>query len=210
MSTETPIDVQAGLGQDIWRDFQTRLRAYVSRRVEAGAVEDVVGDILLLLVRHRDRLAVADEPAAWVFRVAANAISDHHRRRAAETRALTQYAAEIEQNGSASGDASNATEIASCLTPVIRNLPQPYAEALLLTDIAGLNQTEAAARLGLSTSGMKSRVQRGRAKLKQAILRCCAVALDCRGGMIDCEPRCTKLQNESGCTPLANGLDREV
>ncbi len=198
MSNET----QTGPQIDNWRDFQTNLRAYVGRCVEAGAVDDVVGDILLLLVRHRNRLAVADEPAAWVFRVAANAITDYHRRRAAEARALTQYAAEIEQNGSAFGDASNAAEIAACLTPVIRNLPQPYAEALLLTDIAGLNQTEAAARLGLSTSGMKSRVQRGRSKLKQAILRCCAVALDCRGGVIDCEPRSsTKLQNESGCTP---------
>ena len=197
MSTETQTDPQI----DNWRDFQTSLRAYVGRRVEAGAVEDVVGDILLLLVRHRDRLASADEPAAWVFRVAANAIADHHRRRAAEARALTQYAAEIEQNGGASGDASNAAEIAACLTPVIRNLPEPYAEALLLTDIAGLNQTEAAARLGLSTSGMKSRVQRGRSKLKQAILRCCSVALDCRGEALDCEPRSS---TKPFCFPTAS------
>lgn len=197
MSTETQ-----NLGEDHWRDFQTSLHAYVSRRVEAGAVDDVVGDILLLLARHQDRLAVADEPAAWVFRVAANAIAGHHRRRAAEARALTRYAAEIEQNSGASGHASNAAEIAACLTPVIRNLPEPYAEALLLTDIAGVNQAEAAARLGLSTSGMKSRVQRGRSKLKQAILRCCAVALDCRGEVIGCEPRrSTKRQNDSGCTP---------
>ena len=198
MTAEKQIDPQAYLGQD----FQTSLRAYVSRRVEAGAVDDVVGDILLLLVRHRDRLAVADEPTAWVFRVAANAIADHHRRRAAEARALPQYAAEIEQNGGESGDASNAAaEIAECLVPVIRNLPQPYAEALLLTDIAGLNQTEAATRLGLSTSGMKSRVQRGRSKLKQAILRCCAVALDCRGEVIDCEPRSS---TKPFCFPTAS------
>ena len=196
MSTETQI------GEEYWRDFQTSLHTYVSRRVEAGAVEDVVGDILLLLARHQDRLAIADEPIAWVFRVAANAIADHHRRRAAEARALTQYAAEIEQHSGASGHASHAAEIAACLTPVIRNLPQPYAEALLLTDIAGLNQSEAAARLGLSTSGMKSRVQRGRSKLKQAILRCCTIALDCHGEVIGCEPhRRTKLQNDSGCPP---------
>lgn len=182
------------LGRDDWRDFQTSLRAYVGRRVAADAVEDVVGDILLLLARHRERLAVADDPAAWVFRVAANAIADHHRRRAAETRALARYAAEVEPPG----DEGNAAEIAACLTPVIRNLPEPYAEALLLTDIAGLKQTEAAARLGLSTSGMKSRVQRGRSKLKQAILRCCAVALDGRGGVIGCERRGSK----SFCNPI--------
>ena len=49
---------------------------------------------------------------------------------------------------------------------------------------------------------LQSRVQRGRSKLKQAILRCCAVALDCRGEVIGCEPhRSIKLQNDSGCTP---------
>ena len=46
-------EAQTGPQIDNWRDFQTSLRAYVSRRVEAGAVEDVVGDILLLLVRRR-------------------------------------------------------------------------------------------------------------------------------------------------------------
>ena len=107
MSSETQTGPQVRLGQGNWRDFQTSLHTYVGRRVEADAVEDVVGDILLLLARYQDRLAVADEPAAWVFRVAANAIADHHRRRATEARALAQYAAEIEQHGGASGDASN-------------------------------------------------------------------------------------------------------
>lgn len=61
-------------------------------------------------------------------------------------------------------------------------IDQPPLKLVLFED------SEAAARLGLSTSGMKSRVQRGRSKLEQAILRCCAVALDCRGEVIGCEP----------------------
>jgi hypothetical protein len=36
-------------------------------------------------------------------------------------------------------------------------------------------QASAAARLGLATSGMKSRVQRGRAKLKELLDACCEV-----------------------------------
>ena len=55
----------------------------------------------------------------------------------------------------------------------------------MLTDIEGLTRAEAADRLGLSVSGMKSRVQRGRAKLKQALLRCCAVETDRWGTVLD-------------------------
>ncbi len=173
-----------------WQAFDSRLRAYVGRRVDPAAADDVVGDILLRLTRHQAGLVAADNPTAWMLRVAANAVADHHRRRSTERRALAQ--AEVESGldpAGATEDASAGVELAQCLIPLLRVLPAPYGEALLLTDIGGLSQPEAAKRLGLSASGMKSRVQRGRAKLKQAVLRCCAVELDRRGGVVDFQPR---------------------
>ena len=68
-------------------------------------------------------------------------------------------------------------------------LPSPYREALTLTELEGLSQREAAEMLGISTSGMKSRVQRGRAKLRQALEDCCHIALDARGRVTDFEVR---------------------
>lgn len=52
-----------------------------------------------------------------------------------------------------------------------------------------MTQTAAAGKLGLSVSGMKSRVQRARQHLRTALDDCCRVALDRRGGVIDYEPR---------------------
>jgi len=69
-------------------------------------------------------------------------------------------------------------------------LPQKYAEALLLSDLEGLTQHEVAARLGLSLSGAKSRVQRARRLLREAFLRCCHFEFDRRGHIIDYGPRC--------------------
>jgi len=43
--------------------------------------------------------------------------------------------------------------------------------------------------LGISLSGMKSRVQRGRAQLRALFEECCVIALDARGRPISCEPR---------------------
>ena len=172
------------LANDAWPAFESRLRAYVHARVDAAWADDVVSDIVLRLVQHRVELEGAQNPLAWMFRVATNGITDHYRRRSTELRMLNTVAAEQVVLPASSKDSSSA-ELAQCLVPLIRKLPPRYSEALLLTDIEGLTQAEAAQNLGLSTSGMKSRVQRGRAKLKQALLQCCEIELDKRGAVTE-------------------------
>jgi RNA polymerase sigma-70 factor (ECF subfamily) len=184
-----------------WSAFTTRLNSYVRRRVDAAAADDVLGDILLRLVRHRQSLHTADNPGAWMLRVAASAIVDHYRHQSAERQALERFQTEPENletyPANDGADETTTAERSACLIPLLQNLPQAYREALLLTDIRGLTQNEAARQLGLSASGMKSRVQRGRAQLKQALLRCCEVELDRRGAVLDYRRR---LQDcDGGC-----------
>ncbi len=186
---------------EAWAAFEARLRAYVRRRVDAGSVDDVLADIMLRLVQHEAKLQSAENPMAWVLRVAANVITDHHRRRAAEGRALDAYR---EQPGNQAVAAEAArddapSELARCMQPLIRALPDPYAEALLLTEIKGVSQPRAARVLGISTSGMKSRVQRGRRKLRQALLRCCELELTRRGEVHDFRQRTNTAGNCNGC-----------
>ncbi len=186
-----------------WNAFAARLRTYVGSRVEPRWVEDVVGDVLLRLVRHRDAIGTASNPLAYVLRVAANAVTDHHRRRAVERRALTELDAEPadlpdSQPGALDEDAASR-EIARCVLPFIRALPGKYRDAMLLTEIDGLTQVEAARRLGISNSGMKSRVQRGRSKIRQSLLRCCMIEIDRRGGIVDYDHRGS--DRDSGCQP---------
>ena len=100
---------------------------------------------------------------------------------------MAQVAMEVPGHADTAGDIEEAVadDLARCLVPMVRALPAPYGEALLLVDIDGMTQGRAAEELGLSLSGMKSRVQRGRRKLKQALLRCCTIELDRRGGIVD-------------------------
>jgi RNA polymerase sigma-70 factor (ECF subfamily) len=72
---------------------------------------------------------------------------------------------------------------------MIERLPENYRQAITLVDLEGLAQHEAAARLGLSVSGMKSRVQRGRHQLRDMLEACCVIALDRRGGVTDYDLR---------------------
>jgi RNA polymerase sigma-70 factor (ECF subfamily) len=80
-------------------------------------------------------------------------------------------------------------QVASCLTPVLGRLAASDREAIVLTELEGLRVAEAAARAGVSISGMKSRARRARGRLRSAILACCDVALDARGAPIGCAQR---------------------
>ena len=62
----------------------------------------------------------------------------------------------------------------------VRSVPDPAGNMKW-----GPAQHEAAARLGLSVSGMKSRVQRGRRRLREMLEACCVVTLDRRRGVAD-------------------------
>ena len=72
------------------------------------------------------------------------------------------------------------------LRAVIEGLPPKYREALTLVDLGGKSQKEVAEALGVSYSGMKSRVQRAREMLKRAILDCCAYEFDKYGNVVGC------------------------
>jgi RNA polymerase sigma-70 factor, ECF subfamily len=73
---------------------------------------------------------------------------------------------------------------------MVNELPEPYRQALLLTEYQGLNQKQMAERLGISVSGAKSRVQRAREKLRDMLLNCCHFEFDRRGRIVDYYEHC--------------------
>lgn len=86
-------------------------------------------------------------------------------------------------------DRAAEQQIAAFVAGLVDGLPEHYRQAVRLSEIEGHAQREVADRLGLSLSGAKSRVQRGRAILRERLLECCHVELDRRGHVIDFRPR---------------------
>jgi len=169
------------------RELEERLRPFVARRVPKSDVEDVLQDVFLRAQRALPDLRDEEHFGAWIYRVARSAIAESHRQRARHP----LLAAE-EPEPPAMTDLSDPTpleaEVAAYLVPLISRLPSPYREALTLTELDGLTQQAAADALGISLSGAKSRVQRGREKLRALLGECCRIGVDARGRIIDCEP----------------------
>jgi len=182
----------------VWREMHEGLLAYIRRRVDTvHDAEDILQEVFLRIQANVARLKDVGSIAGWIYRIARNAVIDHHRKRAADARGLRKLAEGIDEAGGLAREDDTATdplheasaEFARCLVPLLNELPGPYRQAVALTELDGLTQKDAAREAGLSLSGMKARVQRGRKKLKEVILDCCDVELDRRGGLVDYERR---------------------
>src|SRR5829696_7772467 len=147
-------------------------------------------EVLLRLHRNLGALRAEDRLDAFAYRIARNAIIDHYRSRATakETpEAPDELVARVDSDAGAEQEPRNGAreELARCLAPLILRLPEPYREALTLTDLGKLSQVEAAEVVGLSVPGMKARVQRARTQLHELLTGCCEVALDGRRQISD-------------------------
>jgi RNA polymerase sigma-70 factor (ECF subfamily) len=174
-----------------WKDLDAKLRPFIARRVRSAAdVDDVVQDVFLRMQRGLAGLRDDDRFGPWVYQVARSAIADHHRTAARHPVADERPSTE-EQALSPDDDVDGAAaqELATYVAVFVAMLDSPYREALTLTELEGLTQREAAAMLGVSLSGMKSRVQRGRHQLRETLEACCNIAVDARGRVVACEPR---------------------
>jgi RNA polymerase sigma-70 factor (ECF subfamily) len=172
----------------LWSELGGDLRRYVAKRVPEGAVDDLHQEIFARVLARREELRDSDRVAPWVFRIARSVVVDHLRARRVEVMDAEALAVQDEE-----GDADQSVRVlARWLAAMVSTLPEPYREAIELTELQGVAQAEAARRVGVSYSGFKSRVQRGRAKLREILQDCCAVELDVRGAVIDYQARCEK------------------
>lgn len=187
--------------QQAWETFSLPLRSFLLRRAPTPAdAEDILQDVFVRLHARVDDLHDESRLGSWIFSIARNALTDHYRARAREGRlselpadSRGEPASSVEAGaspGTADGAGNDAeTRIASGLGTMVDALDPKYREAIRLYELEGHTFEQVAARLGLSLSGAKSRVQRGRAMLRDALLDCCHFEFDRRGGIIHYEPR---------------------
>ena len=181
----------------IRRELHEQVLGYVARRVGSREdAEDIAQEVMLRIHRHSAELLHVERMSAWVYRIAANTITDHYRR-AGRREVPWGHADDVPEP--APDTAASAwmepdtdqlrQQLASCLGPLVERLSPSYRHALELTDLEGFSQTEAAPRLGLSVSGIKARVQRARGQLRDRLLECCHVELDRRRSVTEIRPR---------------------
>ncbi len=175
--------------EQAWRAMEGRLRPFVARRVASEAdVDDVMQDVFLKVSRGLEDLREEDRLASWLFTVARRAVVDHHRGEARRGIATDRIPEPIEEPFDEEGERLGEA-LALCVAQFVAELPDGYREAITLVELEGVAPKEAAEMLGISHSGLKSRVQRGRAQLRARFEAACHLSLDARKKVTDCVPR---------------------
>jgi RNA polymerase sigma-70 factor (ECF subfamily) len=170
-----------------WAETLDRVRAFVAARVaDPEVAADITQDVVVRSIASGafDRV---DNPAAWLYRSARNAVIDHYRTRRFHVPFDVDEA--WPDPGPLDDVPNDATrELARCLLPLLQELPPAARDALTRVDVSGQTHQQAAAELGLSVSGMKSRVQRARRQLRDLLQQCCTVGVDGAGRVADYRP----------------------
>ena len=177
-----------------WEELEGQLRPFVARRLSDTAdVDDVLQNIYLRIQAGVGELRDSERFGLWVYRVARSALADHGRSRARHPLPSTEPTDEIAvappTDVAEDGDGSAEHALAKNLAVFVAALPSPYREAVTLTELQGMSQKDAAEMLGISLSGMKSRVQRGRQQIREMLQACCEIALDARGRVLSYDRR---------------------
>lgn len=176
---------------EIWKNFHKELKSFIYNKTRNSSdTDDILQEVFIKIINNIDKVNQSENLRQYLYAIVRNAINDYFRK---QKHFLTD--SEIpDQITESETQSLNETIAECCIKPFINKLSDNYKEALLITEFENVSQKELASRLNISYSGAKSRVQRGKEKLKELILNCCSLQSDVYGNLIDTDDK------NCGCT----------
>jgi RNA polymerase sigma-70 factor (ECF subfamily) len=159
--------------------------AFGITRNDADA-EEIVQDVFLTLFRKIDTFEGRSALGTWIYRVTANAALIKRRGKRVELEVLLEdYLPRFLEDGHREGDraflcadwsqrpdeVAQGAETRAILTQALERLPDTYRAVVLLRDLEGLSNEEAAEVLGETVASVKSRLHRARMALREQLTR---------------------------------------
>lgn len=173
--------------EDVWHTISDGLRAFLRARLPNDSdADDLLHDVFVRVHEKIGSLRQSERIEAWVYQIGRNALADFYRRRSPRLADAVEDVVDPHCDDDYKKNKNLA--VAAWLPLMIDVLPQTLRDAVRMYEIEGVSQAEIASRLGISLSGAKSRVQRGRRRLEEILRGSCDFQLDRRGNIIACKP----------------------
>ncbi|WP_034041717.1 sigma-70 family RNA polymerase sigma factor [Wocania ichthyoenteri] len=117
---------------------------------------------------------------SWVYTIAKNSITDYYRKkkRFTEDIEVIEFQKELSEK-------NTVNELSNCIAPFVNQLPENYRTIINLSEIENFSQKEIAEKLNLNYTTVRSKIQRGRVKLKKLISDCCTITQGGKGAIMD-------------------------
>lgn len=165
--------------QDIWNDLHQELKKFIFNKVKNIDIsEDILQDVFLKIQLNIHTLSDYSKLTSWVYQITRNTVADYYRKTNLE----------IQIDGFDFAEQENEEplylSLSNCINQKISKLSEKYKQAILLTYFDKYSQITLSDKLNISYSGAKTRVQRGREKLKDLVVGCQNVETDNNGNII--------------------------
>jgi RNA polymerase sigma-70 factor, ECF subfamily len=172
-------DPNARFYAEVWPRAAIVLRTAQFLCGNEAEADDLTQEVMLKAFRHLDQLREGSDPKAWLMTILRNTRIDRVRSESGHRRdvSLEQLAAEPPAPAEVSvGDSWNEPEAVlqefsdRQIISALRELPEEIRWTLLLVDVEGVDQAEAAKILEVPVGTVKSRAHRGRGMLREALM----------------------------------------
>jgi RNA polymerase sigma-70 factor (ECF subfamily) len=135
-------------------------------RVPPREVDDLVQEVFLLALRQLHALRDVSRFGAWLGTITRNRANDFFRKSIPETK-VTEPVSEDQAENRANNPATE--QEAAMILAVVRALPEPYREPLILRLVEGMTGPEIAARTGLTHGSVRVNLYRGMQLLREKL-----------------------------------------
>ncbi len=172
----------------IWNHFADNILHFIEKRVNNSEdAKDIRQDIFIKIHLKLVQIQHTEKILPWIYQIVRNSIRDYYRyqyKKNQEQERWLLQAPQYEENQ------AEHQELFCCLTPFLDNLSEKYKIVMEMHYQKGIKQHEIAKELGISISGVKSRIQRAREVLKQEFTSCCGYHLG-KDGYLKGEQDCS-------------------
>lgn len=187
MNTPPPLASGYGCVAAAWQAHERELRAFLRHRSpDADAADDVLQDVFVKALRAGQGFCTLDNPRAWLFQVARNAMVDRLRTSHPHEPLTDELADSLAAETPA---IAPVDALADCLSLTLGELSVEDAAVLRACDIEGQTQHDFATAQGLSLSAVKSRLLRARQRLRDRMAQACQVQFEPDGRVASHVPR---------------------
>lgn len=161
--------------EQLYKPLYLYIRKRISNQLDA---EDLTQEVFYKLSKsNREKV---ENIKSWVYTIAKNTITDYYRKKKLHTVEIENIAINEEYIKN-----DSIKELSNCITPFIKQLPKDYRIVMTLSELDEVSQKEIAKKLNLNYTTVRSKVQRGRKKLKTLISDCCNVIQGNKGSILD-------------------------
>lgn len=183
----------------VYTEFHRSLLSYVRSKIRSKEdAEDILQNVFIKISANANALSEKEKLQSWLFTVTKNAVIDYYRMKANKRSVQWDEVFAEQLQDEETLDATKGLD--ECIATMIALLPDEYRSIVEDAELHGIKQKDLAEKYNMAYPSMRSRVQRGRERLKQLFYNCCHIQTDSHGNVLQAHgrPDC-----ESPCKPKA-------